>query len=248
MSNITQTLTQFGLTPNQTKVYLALLELGEARVQDTAQRAKILRTTAYEVLEQLKSIGVVSMFHRKRVRMYMAEPPKKLSHLLDAKQKTIQEILPELESLYNTSGTKPKIRYYEGLEGYKTVYEDTLTAENKKLYGILSMKDIFDTLGEAYIDECIKRRVSAGIHLFVIRSESKEVKPTWKNTPQELRTLRYAPQNFIFPLTMFIYNNKVSLLSSKRENFGLIIGSKEFMETQKALFDVLWSAGRAAQR
>lgn len=245
MSIVSQTLAQFGLTPNQTKIYLALLELGEAKVQDIAKRAKILRTTSYEVLEQLKAIGIASMFNRKGVRIYMAEHPKKLHDILVAKQKTIQKILTNLKSLYNLGDFKPKIKYYEGIEGYKTVYEDTLIASDKRLYGILSMKDIFDTLGEEYIDDCIQRRVDAGIHLFVIRSESKEVKPTWKNTPQELRTLRYAPRDFIFPLTMFIYNNKVSLLSSKHENFGLMIESKEFMQTQKALFDVLWEASNA---
>jgi sugar-specific transcriptional regulator TrmB len=248
MSNITKTLELFGFTSNQTKVYLALLELGEARVQDTAQRAKILRTTAYEVLEQLKNIGIVSMFNSKGARMYMAEPPQKLNEILQQKQKAIQEILPELKSMYNIGGFKPQIRYYEGVEGLKTVYEDTLTVSNKRLYGILSMKDLFETVGEEYMEDYVKRRIDAGIYLQVIRSEEKEVKEIWPETPEEKRTLRYAQHTFVFPLTMFIYNNKVSLLSSKRENFGLIIESKEFMETQKALFDVLWSAGRSAER
>jgi hypothetical protein len=154
----------------------------------------------------------------------------------------VREALPELESLYNISEFKPKIRYYEGLEGYKTVYEDTLTVSNKPLYGILSMRDLLDTLGEEFMDNYIKKRVTAGIRLQVIRSEPKEVKPIWKESVEELRTLRFAPDGFIFPLTMYIYDNKVSLMSSRRENFGLIIESREFMQTQKAMFEVLWQA------
>ncbi len=242
MPKITKTLIQFGFTQNQTKIYLAVLELGEGKAQDIAKKAHVLRPTAYEVLEQLKEIGAVGQYSRHGVRFYMAEPPVKLEKILESKKKSIRDILPELESMYNISGFKPKIHYYEGLEGYKTVYEDTLTASGGRLYGILSMKDLFDTVGEEYMNDYIARRIKAGIHLQVIRSEAKDKKPIWKESAKELRTLRLAPEDFTFPLTMYIYDNKVSLMSSKRENFGLIIESKEFMQTQKALFDILWQA------
>lgn len=244
MSTIPQTLAQFGLTPNQTRVYLALLELGEAKVQEIAKKARILRTTAYEVLEQLKEIGLISMYMRHNARMYMAEPPKKLGDLLEERRKSIDAILPELEARYNRGGFQPKIRYYEGLEGYKTVYEDTLTAKTKQLYGILSMQDMLEKLGERYMNDYIARRVQGGVRLSVIRIGPHEVKPIWPGNAKELRRVRFAPEGFEFPLTVYIYDNKVSVMSTKRENFGLIIESREFMQTQKAMFDVLWSASR----
>lgn len=244
MSTIPQTLAQFGLTPNQTKVYLALLELGEAKVQEIAKKARILRTTAYEVLEQLSEIGLISLYMRHNARMYMAEPPRKLAQILESKQKIMEEALPELESLYNIGDFKPKIRYYEGLEGYKTVYEDTLTAKTKRLYAILSMQDMLEKLGEKYMNDYIARRISLGIRLSVIRIGPHEIKPIWPSVKEDFRTVRLAPSNFAFPLTMLIYDNKVTVMSTKRENFGLIIESHEFMQTQKALFDVLWGASR----
>lgn len=240
MPEINKTLAQFGLTPNQTKIYLALLELGEAKVQDISKKAMILRPTTYEVMEQLKEIGLVTQYNKQGVRLYMSEPPKKLHQILVNKQQSISNILPELESMYNIGGFKPKMKYYEGLAGYKTVYEDTLNAKSKQLHGILSMQDMFDKLGEKYMDDYIARRIAAGVHLSVIRIGPQEVKPIWPESPTELRQVRYAPKNFVFPLTMYVYDNKVSLMSSKRENFGLIIESREFMQTQKALFDVLW--------
>ncbi|MDO8524410.1 MAG: helix-turn-helix domain-containing protein [bacterium] len=240
MSEITKILTQFGLTSNQIKVYLALLELGEGKVGDIAKKAHILRPTTYEVLGQLEEVGVVNQHNRHNVRLHMAEPPIKLEKILESRKKAIHSVLPELESMYNTGGFKPKIRYYEGVEGYKTVYEDTLTVSGKRLFGILSMQDLFDTVGEKYMNDYTKCRIEKGIHLQVIRSEAKESKPIWKNSEKEFRSLRFAPEDFVFPLTMYIYDNKVSLMSSRRENFGLIIESKEFMQTQKALFDVLW--------
>ena len=240
MSTISQTLSQFGLTANQVKVYLALLELGEAKVQEIAKKARILRTTTYEVLEQLKQIGLISMYHRHDVRLYMAEPPRKLTHILESKQQAVQMALPELESLYNIGDFKPKIRYYEGLEGYKTVYEDSLKAHSKQVSAILSMQDMLDKLGENYMNSYISKRIAAHIALRVIRIESHEIKSIWQALKEELRQVRLAPKNFIFPLTMLVYDNKTAIMSTRRENFGLIIESHEFMQTQKALFEVLW--------
>ena len=171
MSTISQTLSQFGLTANQGKIYLALLELGEAKVQEIAKKARILRTTTYEVLEQLKQIGLISMYHRHDVRLYMAEPPRKLTHILESKQQAVQMALPELESLYNIGDFKPKIRYYEGLEGYKTVYEDSLKAHSKQVSAILSMQDMLDKLGENYMNSYISKRIAAHIEHRVIRTE-----------------------------------------------------------------------------
>ncbi|OGY74541.1 MAG: hypothetical protein A2445_02525 [Candidatus Jacksonbacteria bacterium RIFOXYC2_FULL_44_29] len=240
MTESIKTLAEFGLTPNQTKVYLALLELGEARVQDIAKRAQVLRTTTYEVLEQLKQIGIISQYNRQNIRIYFAEPPSSLEQILETKKKAIQKILPQLESVYNISDFKPKIRYYEGVKGYKIVYEDTLTCQEKHLRAILSMQDMFEKMGEQYMENYIKKRATTGINLNVIRIGPHEVKPIWPESREELRAVRFAPENFVFPLTMYIYDNKVSLMSTKRENFSLIIESKEFMQTQKALFEILW--------
>lgn len=247
MTTVSQTLNQFGLTPNQSKVYLALLELGEAKVQEIAKKARILRTTTYEVLEQLKISALVSHYNRRGARIYMAEPPIKLQQILESKKQAVIEILPELESMYNIGGFKPKIRYYEGLEGFKTVYEDSLTASTKRLYAILSMQDMLEKLGEEYMSHYIKSRVELGIILQVIRIGPHEIKPIWPSGLYEKRTVRLAPEKFVFPLTMIIYDDKVTVMSTRSENFGLIIESREFMQTQKALFETLWQVSSEPQ-
>ena len=43
-------------------------------------------------------------------------------------------------------------------------------------------------------------------------------------------------------MTLFLFDNKVGLISSRKENYGLIIESQEFANVQNALFDVMWQA------
>ncbi len=39
---------------------------------------------------------------------------------------------------------------------------------------------------------------------------------------------------------MYVYGNKVALLSTRQENFGMIIESDEFATHQRQLFEALW--------
>ena len=48
-------LEQIGLDPKEAKVYLAMLELGETTVARIAQKSKIKRTTAYDLVDSLKN-------------------------------------------------------------------------------------------------------------------------------------------------------------------------------------------------
>ena len=49
----------FGLTEKESRVYLALLELGEAGIGEIAKKSAIKRTTLYDVVENLKKSGLV---------------------------------------------------------------------------------------------------------------------------------------------------------------------------------------------
>lgn len=240
-------LKDFGLGPKKASVYLAALQVGSGTVQDIAAKAGIPRTTAHEILRMLRGMGLVHFTTRGRTQIYTAEKPTKLQAILRDRQAKLERALPELLSLYKTSSARPSMRVYEGVEGVKSVFEDTLTVSDKRLYGILSMEDLYDVPGKDYMDDYVKRRVEAGIHLDVIRSEVKDVERTWSPSARELRELRYAPKPFVFPMTVYLYDAKVAIMGTQNETFGMIIESREFYTTLKNLFDVLWDVSRIAK-
>jgi sugar-specific transcriptional regulator TrmB len=233
-------LQQIGVSGRRAKFYLAALELGEAPVRAVARKAGLRRTTAYDVLTRLTEEKLVTTV-QKRGKVYVAaEDPRHLLRLFDERQRALSMILPELHSLYNRSGIKPKIRYYEGTDGLSTVLANTLDCQSKQLSAILSMADLRDAPGHQ--EEYIAERVKRGIHLRVIRSLARELgDDLWPTSKSELRALRYAPSGIVFTMTTWIYDDKVSLISSSRENFGMIIESVEFSQTMLNLFSVLWT-------
>lgn len=238
--SLKESLKEFGLDDKKAKVYLAMLELGTAKAHEIAHKAKIARPTTYDILEKLSQDGLVGSYEKRGIRYYIANDPEKIKRQLQEKEKAFDAILPELKSVYNSLSAKPKISYFEGIEGIKTVLDDTIASPTKMLRGILSMNDLFKIPGKQFMDSYVKRRVEYGYKLQVIRSKPKDVGETWPTSDKELRQLRYTPPSMIFAMTTYIYNNKVGLISSKKENFGMIIESEEFHQNMNFMFEALW--------
>ena len=243
-----QVLTNLGLSKNKGLVYLTLLQSGSGSAQEIANKANLPRTTVHEILQQLLVLGVVNYATHGRGRIYASEPPDKLKYLLKEKEKQLENVLPEMFSMFNIGGVKPKTRYYEGVAGIKTVFEDTLTVNNKVLCGILSMSDLFKIPGKEFMNDYTARRIQAGIKLKVIRSEINEVEETWPHSTKELRELHYASREMVFPMTMYFYDNKVALIGTEKENFGMIIESADFYKNQMNFFEVMWQVTKAAKK
>jgi HTH-type transcriptional regulator, sugar sensing transcriptional regulator len=58
--------------------------------------------------------------------------------------------------------------------------------------------------------------------------------------------LRWAPAGAVFTMTTWTYDDKVAFISSRRENFGVIIQSEEFSDLMNTLFAILWQVSRPA--
>ena len=119
--NTFEKIRDLGLSENETRVYLALLELGQATVTQISKKAGLNRTTGYDVLERLGWNGLVNRARAGKKKMiYMAEPPSRLKQYLEDKAKLyerrvdeVKNILPELQSLQKTK-IKPVIKFAEG--------------------------------------------------------------------------------------------------------------------------------------
>lgn len=248
--SIDRVLAQIGLQETEAKFYLAALELGQASVRDIATKAGISRTNAYDVFSRLLDQKLVTQIGASgsKVMLVAAEPPDQLTELLDARRRRLDVLLPELMSLHNRSSGKPRVRFYEGLDGIKLVLDDTLTARDKTLLGILSMRDLYEVPGRPWMDDLVRRRIEAGVFLRVIRSRVKDIPNIWPQSANDLRDVRFASADFVFSMTSYIYEDKVAIISSRRENFAMTIESEEFAIMQRNLFEVFWASCPAPGR
>jgi len=237
-----------GLSQNEVKVYLANLDLGPSPVQKIAQKASLSRMACYTILESLLSKGLVSHFIKGKKRYWAASNPDRLLELsrekerkLDQEKDQIRQFLPELKSIYNLAGKKPEVRFYEGVEGLKAIYEDTLSSrEDFLVYSSLADVDRLIP-DQKFWSRYIKKRVSLGIRAKGICPRSKEALKLTKTDKQELREIRFLPEGEdLGPTETYIYDDKVAMLSFSGEIVGVVIENKEFAETQRKIFERIW--------
>jgi len=243
LMQIHKVLSQFNLNNKEIGVYIASLELGMTSVAKIARKAEIKRTTTYDVLEGLIKRGLIGQTKKGKKRLFYAEEPEKLEKLLDEKKEDLMEIMPILKSLYNVSGTKPKIRYYEGKEGLKEVYRDTLSYEGELIAFVT--ENIIKHLGQDFANEYRKKRTKAKITVRVIGPDRPEIIEYKKTDKKYLKKTRLVPkEKFPFSIEMNIYGNRLAFISFKEE-MGIIIESNEIANNMRLLFELAW---RGAQR
>ena len=242
--DIERALTDIGLHETEVRFYLAALELSQAPMRDIARKAGISRTNAYDVFSRLLEQRLVNEIPQAgdRSMLIMAESPTRVLEIVEERRKKLEAVMPELLSLHNRAPEKPKVRYFQGSDGIKAVLDETIRCRSKMLLGILSMSDLYEVPGRAWMDDNVRRRIEAGVTLRVVRSVTKDLHKFWADSPSDLRILRYAPENLSFSMTTYIYDDTVALISSRKENFAMTIESAEFAAMQTGMFETLWAA------
>jgi HTH-type transcriptional regulator, sugar sensing transcriptional regulator len=238
-------LINLGFNSKEAGVYLALMELGPSTAAEIARKAKINRTTGYDILESLAGDGLVFLTGEAKIKKYAAESPEKVIKFLENKIRKIteqigeaQNLLPQLLSIYNAK-EKPKVKFFSGGEGMKEAMEDTLTAQGEILAYAIG-DDVLQALSEEYVKDYFKKRVAKNISIRAIGPDTEEDRAIILNDKQELRTSLLVPKDkFYFSTETDIYNNKI-LIASWREKFAVIIESNEIAESQKKVFELAW--------
>jgi len=247
-ASIDAQLQALGLDEKERRFYRAALQLGSASVTEVAARAGVSRTNGYDLLERLERRGLLA--HEGEApgtRRVVPEDPSVLIRDWERKRLMLNDLVPELRSLYHGTPRKPRTRIYEGAEGIHRALWETLECRSKLLLGVLSMHELLDVPGAQWMAGFIAERVKRGIRLHVVRSPLRETESIWPTSDEELRELRYAPADLDLGMTMYINDDKVTYVSSKEENYAMVIESRELASLNRAFFHSLWTlTGRPA--
>lgn len=236
-------LTDIGLNEKEADVYLAALELGSSPASDIALRAKLNRVTTYDILKKLIHKGFISTHTQRKVQMFVATDPDTIRADVLHRYELFKAALPDLRRLHGKTA-HPRVRYYEGIEGIKRVYADTLTAKTELLNyaDSKSIRQFWPTYDEDYVKERVKRK----IYLRGIAPHDEYGERVVAGNKKNYREIRLVPSTqFSFANEINIYDDKVAIISfGKDELLGMIIESPEIADTQRAIFMMAWSFAR----
>ncbi len=236
-----------GLNDKESLVYTTALSMGIFSASEISARTGVKRPTCYVVLEELMSKGLMTVVHQAKKLLYKAESPENI--LMQARRNLAlaEKILPSLLGLNAQSKNAPVIKFYSGRKGVQNIFDDSIKnfTGTKEHYVIGSAQHLIDMTGEDFVQEFVKRRVEAGVKVYGIRIKEKENHNPLFSPNKMLRETRYSPPGMEIPSTVFIYKNKVAMLSTE-DIFGFIVESKEFAQTMLVLFKSLWEISTPA--
>ena len=236
-TKIEQTLQELGLTPGETKVYLALLKLGRGNVHQLKRETNIHRTTIYDFLESLSNKGLVSSVVEKGMHMYSASHPRQLFELLENKKDYLSEIFEDLVQLTKTERDEIKIEVYRGKEGFR-----------RSIAELLKRRE--EVLGFGVDESVFEEKVGLELRQYFKKGKIQDLKEriiTWEGAPfvYDLPHIMYrcVPKEFFGPTPHLIAGDLVWIQIWEPLTI-ILINSKTLADAYRKHFELLWQTAK----
>lgn len=229
LNNIETALKQAGLSPEQISVYLFLVQNEDETPFNISKNVRIPRTTIYRILEDLRNLGIVTIFKKNNIAHYTAENPRRLVERLKEKETALTDILPSIDSLFENTKSHPQAGLYVGQNGARTsldILYEYLERKNIKQVYTYSHPDLSRHLPK-YLSTIIARRRKLKIHAKMIAPSEANTPKLEHYQPDEWREVRYLPNRFPFDGTMILGGSMAVCFSLKDNQLHTIVLESE---------------------
>ena len=237
-----------GFTDKEAKIYLAVLEAGEAPIGSIATRTRIKRSTVYTIVEDLIQRGLLSSQTSKGIKRIAGIAPQVLIERFRRAFTLAEQALPALMEMAYASPLKPRVRFMEGIEGIKEILLEVNTIPHPEPGMIFTdysrmPKDVFELIRKTVPN----RRESKNFLRIIVPPNPHNLAVQAEEDPLHYAEHRIADlpmKDFPLELTLF-GTSKVGFLSFKEnELFGVVIDSEAIYQTLKNLFLFVWEHGK----
>lgn len=234
----------FGLSNREAEAYYSLLQVDELLASELSERTKESRTNTYDTLNSLIKKGLVSYVIKNNRKYFMAAHPKKLLDWLEIRREEIEKekeiakkIIPDLLNLKRPKEKKVEVEVYEGKEGLRTMFKETVESskETKKeflIFGAVAgiLRELDPIYHERYYRERKKYKIKS--RYIFIEGEKYPIAPYSK--------YKHLPKTYKSFVATCIHGNEVSFWLLTKPEIVILIRNKELAETYRSNFEALW--------
>jgi HTH-type transcriptional regulator, sugar sensing transcriptional regulator len=236
----TDVLEQLGLTEAESKVYLALLELGSSQAGKITSKTGIHRRTVYDTIERLIEKGLVSFISQNNIKFFEAVDPYQLLEILKERQDNLKQILPQLDLLHNSSKEKQETTFFRGKLGLKSVFNHQIEV-GKEILVFGASVDAPNIL-KAYFPHYDRERVKKKISVKIVFDESVKNNDYIKSIPNA--DIKFIPKEYSSPAAINVYGDNVAIILWSEEPIAILIKNKDIAKGYKNYFSLLWNVSK----
>jgi len=239
-------LKETGLTERESKVYLALLELGSTTTGPLVKKSKVPNSKIYEILESLHNKGLSSWIIKGKIKYFQGANPKKILTLFKEKEREIERLLPELESKQLSAKEKQSVEIYQGKKSIFALFHELIEdAKKNELYYSFSLgKEHEDKQIESFYKNFGEKRERKRLIVKILANKITEeiFKKVYSDSLYVLkRIVRYT--DFSFPQGITIFRNNIIMIDWENST-AILIQSRKIAEEYKRFFEHLWKIAK----
>lgn len=238
-------LTLAGFEEKEQIVYRALLERGCVTVGTLLKHLSIKRGDIYNILYALRERSFIESVLKRGILHFTVTNPQIILDRIrerraafeEAEQEALQA-LPKLKAEYLLSTERPLIQFYEGEEGLREIYEDTLRTHSKDAYFVRANNAlVYSKLFGEWFGTYIKKRAQKGIMIHALTPDHYDA--NHDSTIDEKRNLKRTwlrPQDYTTQMEINLYDDKTCFISYGKEIFAIVVEHAPLAKAMKELF------------
>ena len=242
-------LREIGLSDKEVAVYLASLKLGSQPVSVIAKNSNLNRTTTYVILRKLLEKGLMSKYAKGGVLYFTPSSPENIKTYverkkreLDLAEESITNLMPDLEKIMQYSPVSAKIRFFEGIEGIKALYDHTLEV-GERVDEYLFHYDADVPVMWDFWNIYVARRVENNIPIRLLAAEDETSIWAKKHDKELLRETRIVPAaKFPFGHNLIlIFGDNYGYISYADGAYGgALINDQHLAKAERCIYQYIW--------
>jgi len=241
MEKTQEILIELGLSKNESKVYLSLLEIGQTNVTKLAHQCKIHRANVYDSLNKLIEKGLVNYIEKDKSKFFESAEPKHLMLILKDKENKLNQIIPQLNLMKRLSHATGRAHVFEGVNSFINILYDFLEFKEEIIsYGIPKIApEMLKTKIPHFHKERVKRKVFMK-HLYN-HDAGKRIDAL---NNMQLTEAKCLPAKFDSDVSTNICGDNVVIVLWGKPVTVVQIENQALANSYKKYFELLWANAR----
>ena len=245
-------LSKFGLTQNQSKVFLYLEKYGSSTATQVSKALKVPRTETYHLLTNLQNKGIISATFQHPIRFSALPLDKAIGVLINAEKERVKTLESQEKSLVELWGALPsfkvneeelkdgKFQMLQGINQMSSKIKEMLTSSKETIQVLASEKDFMRFYHSGYLEWVADSKAEVQL----VSSSSDKTSYIFEGKLKD--SVKRMPLKIKEDLCFIIKDDKEAILFMKNTGevsqiIAMWTDSYSMVYTLKLLFTYIWS-------
>ncbi len=234
-------LQDIGLTSAETKVYVALLELGLSKAGPIVQRSGLQNSVVHLTLHKLCEKGLASFVRRGKVKQYQAADPRTIIRFVEEKKQRCEALLPELLAKQNVAEHQ-EAEVFDGMNGFRAMcyklIEDAQPGDDYLFFAFITPSGTYETEVMSFYEQFRIDRLRRGLQLKGIAHSG--LRSYFIKHKFDLDSIRFVD----FPMlqNISVCRDKVIFTPWQDRRVSFLITSRQLAENFRSYFYSVWDS------